>query len=251
MNANTIVAEIRDGIAAGQYRYGARLPSVRDLAEQYGVSQQTAAAAYAVLSALGMVRTERGSGTTVSAGPAASAHLGTFAPPDLTAATAWEPADGGQASEETTLVRQVPATPEMVTHWGIAEGTDVVERTRIRSVDGTPVQHKLTVLPYEVAARTPDVYDGVPPMLAPVGAQPVKPPEGVRVADWLGWDVDKTECVITVEPMTSAACTSLGMPEGSPGFRIVNITRTSSRETLYVTVTTTPLHHRVTLNITG
>ncbi|MGI5341881.1 winged helix-turn-helix domain-containing protein [Streptomyces sp. CA-181903] len=80
MTTSLIVADIRKGIAAGQYRYGTRLPSVRDLADRYGVSQQTAAAAYAVLSALGLTRTERGSGTTVAAGPSADAHLGTFTP---------------------------------------------------------------------------------------------------------------------------------------------------------------------------
>ncbi len=251
MNTNGIVAEIRKGIAAGQYRYGTRLPSVRDLADQYGVSQQTAAAAYAVLSALGLARTERGSGTTVAAGPAADAHLGTFTPPDLSAALPWKPGDtAAQASEETTLVRQSSAPAEM-TEWGIASGTEVVERTRIRSVDGVPVQHKLTVLPYNVAERVPEGYEGVPPMLAPVGAQPIRPPAGTRVADWLGWDVATTECAITAEPMNSAACEALRMPEGSPGFRIVNVTRNSEGGTIYVTVTTTPLHHRVTLDIVG
>ncbi|MFE9853473.1 GntR family transcriptional regulator [Streptomyces sp. NPDC005576] len=251
MNASAIVADIRSGIAAGQYQYGARLPSVRELADKYEVSQQTAAAAYAVLSALGLTRTERGSGTTVAAGPSADAHLGTYAPPDLTAALPWKPSNAvGQAGEETTLVRQSPATAEMAL-WGISEGADVVERTRIRSVDGVPVQHKLTVLPYPIAAKTPDGYEGVPPMLAPVGAQPIKPPKGVRVADWLGWDVALTECAITAEPMPLAVCEALRMQEGSPGFRIVNITKNSVGETVYVTVTTTPLHHRVTLDIVG
>lgn len=251
MNANAIVAKIREGIATGQYRYGTRLPSVRDLAEQYEVSQQTAAAAYAVLSALGLARTERGSGTTVTAGPAADAHLGTFNPPDLAAAQAWRPgSDGAQASEETTLVRQIPA-PDGMASWGIDAGTEIVERTRIRSVDSIPVQHKITVMPYEIAARTPEGFQGVPPMLAPVGAQPIKPPHGMRIADWLGWDVDKTECVITAEPMPLDACSALRMPEGSPGFRIVNITLDSRGGTVYVTITTTPLHHRVTLEIIG
>ncbi|MFD5064518.1 GntR family transcriptional regulator [Streptomyces sp. NPDC058394] len=251
MNANAIVADIRAGIAAGQYRYGTRLPSVRDLADRYEVSQQTAAAAYAVLSALGLARTERGSGTTVAAGPASDAHLGTFSPPDLAAAVPWKPArDGAGATEETTLVRQVTA-PEAMAAWDIAAGTEVVERTRIRSVDGAPVQHKMTVLPYEIAARTPEGYDDVPPMLAPVGAQPIRPPHGMRVADWLGWDVATTECAITAEPMTPAACEALGMPDGSPGFRIVNVTRDSAGKTVYVTITTTPLHHRVTLEIMG
>jgi len=251
MNANAIAAQLRAGIAAGEYRYGTRLPSVRDLAEQHGVSQQTAAAAYAVLATLGLVRTEKGSGTTVAAGPSADAHLGTFTPPDLGAAKPWKPTtEGAQVSEETTLVRQLAATAEMAA-WGIPEGTDVVERTRIRKMDGVPVQHKASLLPYEIASQTPEGHQGVPPMLAPVGAPPIAPPKGVRMADWLGWDVATTECAITAEPMSAAACEALGITEGSPGFRIINVTRDSEGVTVYVTVTTTPLHHRVTLEIMG
>ncbi|MFD3511218.1 GntR family transcriptional regulator [Nocardia sp. NPDC058666] len=253
MNSNHIAADIRRGIAAGEYRYGARLPSVRDMAERYEVSQQTVAAAYAVLAALGMVRTERGSGTVVTAGRSADAHLGNYTPPDLASATAtaWKPSEEGvQATEETTLVRQL-AAPKSMEPWGIAEGSQVVERTRIRSIEGTPAQHKLTVIPYEIAARSPEGHEGAPPMLAPVGSAPVKPPTGVRVADWLGWDVATTEAFITAEPMDPAASSALGMAEGTPGFRIVNVTKDSAGATVYVTMTTAPLHHRVTMNILG
>lgn len=251
MNANTIATAIRQGIATGQYPYGGRLPTVRELAEQYGVSQQTAAAAYAVLAALGLVRTDRRSGTVVTAGRSADAHLGTFTPPDLAAAVAWKPNGGaGEASEETTLVRQL-TSPGHMGAWGIEEGTSVVERTRIRSVDGVPVQHKLTVLPYSIASLAPEGHEGIPPMLAPVGADPVRPPHGARMADWLGWDVARTECAITAEPMDSAATKALTLPEGAPGFRVVAITRDSQGSTVSVTVTTAPLHHRVTLDIVG
>lgn len=250
MNANDIAAAIRQGIATGEHPYGSRLPTVRELADRHDVSQQTASAAYAVLAALGLVRTDRRSGTTVTAGKSADAHLGTFAPPDLAAASAWKPSPGGEASEETTLVRQLNA-PDHMDAWGIPSGAAVVERTRIRSVDGTPVQHKLTVLPYAVASRMPEGHDGIPPMLAPVGAEPVRPPHGVRMADWLGWDVARTEAAITAEPIDPAAAAALGLAEGVPGFRVVSITRDSQGETVFVTVTTAPLHHRVTLDIVG
>ncbi|MGV4930281.1 GntR family transcriptional regulator [Streptomyces sp. HJ7] len=248
--ASSIAAEIREGISAGQYRYGARLPGVRALADEKGVSQQTAAAAYAALTALGLVRTERGSGTVVTAGRSANAHLGSYLPPDLTKGKAWQPAEGGEATEETTLVRQLPATKDM-TRWGIEAGTEVVERTRIRRIDGVAVQHKLSVMPYEIASRSPEGHEGVPPMLAPVGAAPLSPPSGTRMADWLGWDIERTEVRITAEPMTPAAAEALGMPQGTPGFRVENISRNTSGETVFVTVTTTPLHHVVTMEIVG
>lgn len=251
ISANELAARLREGIAAGEYPYGTRLPSVRDLAEEHGVSQQTASAAYTTLAALGLVNIAGGrGGTTVSAGQTANAHLGTFAPPDLAAATAWTPrSEDARATEETTLVRQVAASAEM-SEWGIPEGTDVVERTRIRSLDDVPVQHKMTVIPYELAARVPEGGDG-PPMLAPVGAEPVKPPAGTRVSDWLGWDVARTESAITAEPMSPAASEALRMTAGAPGFRIVARALDSKGATVFVTITTAPLHHRVTLDIIG
>ncbi|MER6257827.1 GntR family transcriptional regulator [Streptomyces sp. NPDC001584] len=250
MDANSIAADIRQKIVSGEYPHGSRLPTVREQVERYGVSQQTASAAYAALAALGLVRTDSRSGTRVAAGRQSDAHLGTFAPPDLTAAQAWKPTTSGEAREETTLVRQIDA-PESMAAWGIPAGSTVVERTRIRSVDGVPVQHKVTVMPYEVAARTPEGYEGTPPMLTPAGEESPKAPAGVRAADWLGWNSAHTECIITAEPMDDAACEALGVPAGSPGFRIVGITRDAEGATVFATVTTAQLHHRVTLGIIG
>lgn len=250
MNANTIAGAVREGIATGQYRHGTKLPPVRRLAEEYGVSQQTAAAAYGLLAALGMVRIEQGNGTIVTAGQSADAHLGTFTPPDMAAVpAAWKPTTSGQASEETTLVRLL-AAPDHMAAWGIA-GTDVVERTRIRSVDGIPVQHKLTIVPHHLASASPAGHTGIPPLLAPVGAERMTPPHGTRFADWLGWSVERTETVITVEAMDAAASAALGMTEGTPGFRVVAVARDPQGGPVFVTINTTPLHHRLTLDIVG
>ncbi|AIA08595.1 UTRA domain-containing protein [Streptomyces noursei] len=134
---------------------------------------------------------------------------------------------------------------------GIEVGAEVVERTRIRRIDGLAVQHKLSVMPHDVASRSPEGYEGIPPMLAPVGAAPLSPPPGVRMAQWLGWDIERTEVRITAEPMTPAAAEALGVPQGTPGFRVENISRNSAGETVFATVTTTPLHHTVTMEIVG
>lgn len=249
MTATQIAAALRQRILSGEFAYGSQMPSIRDLADQYDTSQQTAAAAYAALAGLGMVRTYRGKqGTVVAAGPPASAHLGTFGPYDVTAAAAWAPSGGQSGETVTTRVRQMSATAEM-TDWGIEEGSEVVERTRLRSVDGIPVQHKITVMPYDLAARRPEGYEGVPPMLAPVGAARVAPPNGVRMADWLGWGTVRTESAITAEPIDKDAAVALGLPEDVPGFRVVGISRDASGATTFVTVTTAPLHHRITLDI--
>lgn len=251
MDANTIAAAVRHAIITREYNHGDRLPTVRDLAERYGVSTPTASAAYAVLSAMGFVKTDKRHGTRVIAGPVTNAHLGTFNPPDLTAAEAWKPAaDGEETTSDTYLVEQGPA-PDYMAEWGIPEGERIVQRHRIRSVNGIPSQHKLSVFPYDVAARVPSGYTDAPPLLAPVGAPDVHPPKGTRYADWMGWDIATTDCVITAEPLRDYVASALQVPESSPGFQIASTTRASSGTVLYVTTTTTQLHHRVTLRING
>lgn len=218
MNASYIAAELRRRIESGECERGTRLPSVTTTGKEFGVSGQTAAAAYAVLAALGLVRIEKGNGgTIVTAGRKSDAHLGTYAPPDLTAAVAWKPTEAAWGGDGGDLPGAPARGSGLHGRVGVPAGTVVVERHRIRKVDGVPVQHKLTVLPYDVAARVPEGFEGIPPMLAPVGAEPQKPPHGVRFADWMGWGVVHTECVITTESMTTEASEALGVPMRHPG----------------------------------
>ena len=247
MNASEIAARLRSDIAEGRRTYGSRLPSARDTAETYGVSRQTVAAAYARLEALGLVRVGRGQGgTVVTAGRTADAHLGTFGPPRLGAATPWR--TRGAASEEMVQVRQHPA-PNHMADWGIPAGSDVVTRVQLRRVDNVPSQYKATVLPYAYAAMTPEDHEGVPPMLAPVGAPPATPPFGVSVAEWLGWGPVSTEASVTVDVMGDAPADLLGLHADAPGLHVLGISRTTSGDVAAVTLTVAPLHHRITLDI--
>ena len=60
-------AQLRDGIARGRLHAGLLLPSTRELAGAYGVSRNTAVAAYDLLAAEGYVVTRAGGGTFVAA----------------------------------------------------------------------------------------------------------------------------------------------------------------------------------------
>ncbi|MFE7743153.1 TetR/AcrR family transcriptional regulator C-terminal domain-containing protein [Nocardia sp. NPDC057455] len=69
----TIVAEIRARITTGDLRPGDRAPSIRQIAQRWGVAVATATRVTATLRAEGLVETRVGSGTVVSARrPAAS-----------------------------------------------------------------------------------------------------------------------------------------------------------------------------------
>lgn len=61
-----IVADIRSKIHAGELRPGDRLPSTRELREQYGCSQVTVRTAILLLQAEGLLRGDQGVGVFVA-----------------------------------------------------------------------------------------------------------------------------------------------------------------------------------------
>ncbi|MGW3509527.1 GntR family transcriptional regulator [Streptomyces sp. NPDC000994] len=62
-----IRAQLADLISVGRLRMGDRLPSVRQLAADLGLANNTVVRAYRELEAAGLVRSRRGSGTQVIA----------------------------------------------------------------------------------------------------------------------------------------------------------------------------------------
>src|SRR4051794_27437335 len=78
-----VAAAIAEGITAGRYRRGGRLPSERDLAEEFKVSRPTIREAMLALEIRGMVEARHGSGVYVTEGaadqaPAPELDIGAF-----------------------------------------------------------------------------------------------------------------------------------------------------------------------------
>ena len=78
-----VAASVASGITAGRYEPGARLPSERDLAEEYGVSRPTVREAMIALEIRGLVEARPGSGIYVTnapteAGPGPELDIGAF-----------------------------------------------------------------------------------------------------------------------------------------------------------------------------
>jgi GntR family hexuronate regulon transcriptional repressor len=79
-----VATSVAAGIAAGQYRVGTRLPSERDLAEEFGVSRPTVREAMIALEIRGLVEARPGSGIYVTeaapanGGPAPELDIGAF-----------------------------------------------------------------------------------------------------------------------------------------------------------------------------
>src|SRR5438045_7250500 len=68
-NASELVCAIEAGVAAGELQPGERLPSVRRLAADVGLSPVTVAASVAELRRRGVVVTEPRRGTRIGSGP--------------------------------------------------------------------------------------------------------------------------------------------------------------------------------------
>jgi DNA-binding transcriptional regulator YhcF (GntR family) len=88
---------IRAAVGAGRLRPGERLPGLRELAEQLGVSHNTLRAAVAKLEADGVLETRHGAGTFVASGAGATGTAVGAALVDETAARA---RDAGVAPRE-------------------------------------------------------------------------------------------------------------------------------------------------------
>ncbi|WP_198135965.1 GntR family transcriptional regulator [Roseiflexus castenholzii] len=67
LRAHEIVHILEQQIRSGAYRSGMRLPTVRELAEQYHVNKNTAARAYQILEQRGLIDVSRGRGAFVCA----------------------------------------------------------------------------------------------------------------------------------------------------------------------------------------
>ncbi|MEU0569017.1 GntR family transcriptional regulator [Nonomuraea sp. NPDC005983] len=76
-----IVAEIRARILAGDLRPGDRMPSIRQIAQRWGVAVATATRVMATLRDEGLVEAKVGSGTVVSARTSQKQPVGLTAPP--------------------------------------------------------------------------------------------------------------------------------------------------------------------------
>lgn len=142
--ARRIADALRADITEGRLPPGMKLPAVRDLAEQYGVSRNTAAKAVTILLNEGFVTTRYGSGTYVRAAYPIR-RLG----PERYARSRWAVTtvvvgDGRQTAsreaqgDQTQTVDLIEADEETAAALDIAAGDPVYRRARVITRDGQP-----------------------------------------------------------------------------------------------------------------
>lgn len=140
---------LRRLIEQGHISTGAVLPGELELAAQLGVSRHTVRHALGVLSSEGLLRRERGRGTTVvsnSPPRVIERSLGSFY------AFAWETRARGAIQRSYVLERKtVPADAVLAEHLAVPPETAVERIVRVRTADDDPLIVESTHLPLELS----------------------------------------------------------------------------------------------------
>jgi GntR family transcriptional regulator len=149
--AARIAADLRADITEERIAPGAKLPTVRALADKYGVSRNTAVKAITQLRGEGLITTRYGSGAYVR-----DNHPVRRLGPDRYARSRWQVTtveahadqvhDGQtvqQQGGQTQEVNRVEADDRTAAALGVEPGTIVYERARVMTRDGIPT-HTMT-----------------------------------------------------------------------------------------------------------
>jgi len=141
---------LRERILSGELSPHARLPSEASLMQSFSVSRVTVRQALKDLAAEGLVYSQQGKGSFVSA-PHATYNL--------SALLGFHEAMQGKpfvASSQLRSIRDVAASREIATALNLKRGDDVFEVKRIRCLNARPVSVDLSYFPPDVGDRLRD-----------------------------------------------------------------------------------------------
>ena len=137
-----LASSIRNGIAAGTYARGSKLPSEAQLVAETGLSRSTVRHALDVLVDEGLVVKRRGSGAFVADVPQVDEDRIAFSSFTSTAES-----QGLSAETRTVDTGRMPATGKLASFFGVAPGTQMVKLVRLRYIDGLPLCLESVYLP--------------------------------------------------------------------------------------------------------
>jgi GntR family transcriptional regulator len=152
---------LRAAIESGEYPPDSLLPAEPELAERFGVSRQTVNRAVSVLRSEGLVRVERGRGTTVRKIPvihrASTVRYAQSARESSGGRGAFdaEIKSLGMTPRSDTEVGLVTPPQEVAAALGLAEDQQVIRRMRRMYANNVPVQLAPSYIPAEIAEGTP------------------------------------------------------------------------------------------------
>ncbi|MFI9629177.1 GntR family transcriptional regulator [Streptomyces sp. NPDC052042] len=187
-NARDIADVLRKRIRSGELAPGVRLPGEPALVKSYGVAKETARRALMLLVSEGLAVRRKGSGTYVREfQPIRRVANRRLAQEGWgTGRSIWSSDVGERPMQVTDLrVYEAPAPSDVARALDLAEGTPVIVRDRLFTVEGEPVQAAVSYLPAELVRQSAIAQEDTGPggtyaRLAELGAKPVRFIEELR-----------------------------------------------------------------------
>lgn len=182
-----VAVRLRAAITTGEYKPGETLPSEFEIADNYGVSRDTVRRALNRLTQEGLLTPGRGrlgrqvrknKPLTFHAVKSESASRVEERRPKGVDAWVADANEQGRTAAQSISVAMDEAGPEVSSRLEIPEGTLVVVRRRIRTIDGEPHNLNDTYYPREIAEGTPimhpaDVAQGTIALMEDLGYKQV------------------------------------------------------------------------------
>ncbi|MFD0078903.1 GntR family transcriptional regulator [Streptomyces sp. NPDC127166] len=206
--AKSIADDLRAQIKSGALRPGDVLPTSRELAEHYGVTLKTVGSGIDLLKTEGLVIGEQGGRRRVRASRPIVWNLTRFERGkrrDSSAGDDWAAAirDAGREPEQHVSVQLEQADAQMSAWLQVPIGSEVVQRVRLRTVDGQPYQLSTSSFPMQIAEGTPLLDDG-----------DISMPGGILAA--IGHPQLQVRDEITIRMPSPEETDQLQLPPGTP-----------------------------------
>lgn len=215
-----VVQHLREQILKGELRDGDKVPSVRQIAERWGIAQATAMRAIATLRADGIVESVTGVGTIVRT----QNNLHRSARDRFTRmlSTGKIYAPGEHAVIKSAGL--APATGAVADALGIEEGTEAIRRHRVTYSGETPVSASTSWFVADLARTVPS--------LTVTERIPGGTPSAIQAAT--GRLAKSAEDRMSVDRATAEQAEELGIDPGDPVFVGLNVLRDADGEVIEV-----------------
>lgn len=145
----TIHDKIKEQIDNGIWKIGQRLPSERDLADEFGVSRMTLRQGITLLVEEGILQRKIGSGTYVASTRVQEKMRGTTSFTELVQLQGKTP-----SSKLLSYTRTKPNEKE-VEQLGLSRGEYVIRMERVRYADNVPVVYEVASIPERLIKNVP------------------------------------------------------------------------------------------------
>lgn len=145
----TIHDQIKEQIDKGIWKIGQRLPSERDLADEFGVSRMTLRQGITLLVEEGVLQRKVGSGTYVASTRVQEKMRGT------TSFTELMLLQGKQPSSKLLSYTRTKATTKEAQQLGLETDDYIIRMERVRYADGIPVVYEVASIPERLIKNVP------------------------------------------------------------------------------------------------